>query len=77
MNRFLKFLIILFFLYSCSGKDNEKVSVIGDGELETQMIEAYKEGMLELEKGDVIYDSKKFNEAELLCPQSDGHQNLF
>ena len=71
MNRFLKFLIILFFLYSCSGKDNEKVSVIGDGELETQMIEAYKEGMRELEKGDVIYASRKFNEAELLYPQSE------
>ena len=70
MNRFLNFLIILFFLYSCSGKDNEKVSVIGDGELETQMIEAYKEGMRELEKGDVIYASRKFNEAELLYPQS-------
>ena len=66
MNRFLNFLIILFFLYSCSGKDNEKVSVISDGELETQMIEAYKEGMRELEKGDVIYASRKFNEAELL-----------
>ena len=71
MNRFLKFLIILFFLYSCSGKDKEKVSVIGDGELETQMIEAYKEGMRELEKGDVIYASRKFNEAELLYPQSE------
>ena len=70
MSRFLNFLIILFFLYSCSSKDNEKVSVISDGELEIQMIEAYKEGMRELEKGDVIYASKKFNEAELLYPQS-------
>ena len=70
MSRFLNFLIILFFLYSCSGKDNVKVSVISDGELETQMIEAYKEGMRELEKGDVIYASRKFNEAELLYPQS-------
>jgi len=71
MSRFLNFLIILFFLYSCSGKDNVKVSVISDGELETQMIEAYKEGMRELEKGDVIYASRKFNEAELLYPQSE------
>ena len=70
MSRLLNFLIILFFLYSCSSKDNEKVSVISDGELEVQMIEAYKEGMRELEKGDVIYASKKFNEAELLYPQS-------
>ena len=71
MSRFLNFIIILFFLYSCSGKDNEKVSAISDGELETQMIEAYKEGMRELEKGDVIYASRKFNEAELLYPQSE------
>ncbi len=70
MSRFLNFLIILFFLYSCSSKDNERVSVISDGELETQMIEAYKEGMKELERGDVIYASRKFNEAELLYPQS-------
>ncbi len=70
MSRFLNFLIILFFLYSCSGRDNEKVSVISDGELEVQMIEAYKEGVRELEKGDVIYASRKFNEAELLYPQS-------
>ena len=71
MSRFLNFLIILFFLYSCSGKNNEKVSVISDGELETQMIEAYKEGMKELERGDVIYASRKFNEVELLYPQSE------
>ena len=70
MSRFLNFLIILFFLYSCSGENNEKVSAISDGELEIQMIEAYKEGMRELEKGDVIYASRKFNEAELLYPQS-------
>ncbi len=57
------------FLYSCSSNE-EKVSVIGDGELEVQMIEAYKEGMKELEKGDVIYAARKFNEAELLYPQS-------
>ena len=71
MNRFLNFLIILFFLYSCSSNQDEKISIISDGELESQMIDAYKEGMRELEKGDVIYASKKFNEAELLYPQSE------
>ena len=35
------------------------------------MIDAYKEGYKELEKGDVIYAAKKFNEAELLYPQSE------
>ncbi len=69
MSRLIKLFVIFVFLYSCSSNE-EKVSVIGDGELETQMIEAYKEGMIELEKGDVIYAAKKFNEAELLYPQS-------
>ena len=30
------------------------------------MMEAYKEGLKELEAGDVIYAAKKFNEAEIL-----------
>ena len=34
------------------------------------MIAAYKEGMQELEDGDVILAAKKFNEAEILFPQS-------
>ncbi len=35
------------------------------------MIEAFKEGYQELEKGDVLFAAKKFNEAELLFPQSE------
>ena len=35
------------------------------------MIEAFKEGYDELRKGDVIFAAKKFNEAELLFPQSE------
>ena len=35
------------------------------------MIDAYKEAYEELESGDVIYAAKKFNEAELLYPQSE------
>ena len=71
MKNLLKFLFFLIFLYSCSSKEEQKVSSISVGELESQMIDAYKEGMQELEKGDVIYASRKFNEAELLYPQSE------
>ena len=39
--------------------------------MEIQMIEAYEEGLRELEKGDVIYATRRFNEAELLYPQSE------
>ncbi len=35
-----------------------------------QMIDAYNAGLDELEKNDVIYAAKRFNEAELIYPQS-------
>ena len=35
-----------------------------------QVLEAYEEGMNSLDGGDVIFAAKKFNEAELLFPQS-------
>ena len=71
MKTLFNFLIILILLNSCSSTEEKKVSSISVGELENQMIDAYKEGMRELEKGDVIYASRKFNEAELLYPQSE------
>ena len=68
------FKIILFFLIivltSCSSK-KEQISILEDENLELQMIDAYKEAYKELEKGDAIYAAKKFNEAELLFPQSE------
>ena len=64
------FLIIFVILTSCSS-ENKKISIIEESDLELQMIDAYKEGYEELEKGDVIYAAKKFNEAELLYPQSE------
>ena len=57
-------------LTSCNSKQ-EKISILETGNLEIQMIDAYKEAYKELEKGDVIYAAKKFNEAELLYPQSE------
>ncbi len=36
-----------------------------------QMIDAYIEGVEALEKGDVLFAAKKFNEAEILFPQSE------
>ena len=62
-------IIFLFFFTACSKKE-EKVTVLKEKNLETQMIEIYNEAMEEFEKGDVIYAGKKFNEAELLYPQS-------
>ena len=64
-------IIFLVLLFSCSQKSDEiKTQVKGDS-LETQMIDAYNAGVAALEQGDVLYATKKFNEAELLYPQSD------
>ena len=68
-NYFYFFLIILL-CFSCSKKEIEK-SKINEVNLESQMIEAYEEGLKELKAGDVIYAAKKFNEAEILFPQSE------
>ena len=67
----LVYLIIALILLntSCS-KEKEKISIIEEENLEMQMIKAYNEGLKELERGDPVYAAKKFNEAELLYPQS-------
>ena len=65
---FICFLMIVLTL-SCSKKD-EKVTILKEKNLETQMIEVYNQAMSEFERGDVIYAGKKFSEAELLYPQS-------
>ena len=70
--KFLKLSICLFMtlnLISCSEKE-EKISLIKENNLEMQMIEAYNEGLKEFNKGDVFFAAKKFNEVELLYPQS-------
>ena len=65
---FLIFFFVSFFLTSCNKK--EKVSTIVEEDVEQQMIRAFSEGYEEFEAGDSLYAAKKFNEAELLFPQS-------
>ena len=72
MNIFLRllFAILLIFVNSCSKKE-EKISIIIEKEINLQMIDAYKEGVKAFEEGDVLFAAKKFNEAEILYPQSE------
>ncbi len=65
---FLIFFLVSFFLTNCAKK--EKTSLIVEEDIELQMIRAFKEGYDEFKAGDAIYAAKKFNEAELLFPQS-------
>ena len=62
-------LIFISLLISCSSE--KKVSIVKEKNIENQMIEAFEEGYKELENGDVLFAAKKFNEAELLYPQSE------
>ena len=72
MNFFKYFilLIIFFITLSCS-KDKVKKSVINEKNLDAQVFEAYQKGMDSLEAGDILFAAKKFNEAEILFPQSE------
>ena len=67
--KILIFFTLFILILSCSKKE-EKVSIIEEKNLDLQMVEAYNEGLKELDKGDVIFAAKKFNEVELLYPQS-------
>ena len=67
--KFISISLILLLIISCSKKIPEKKITV-EKEMQLQMIEAYKEGLKELKAGDVLFAAKKFNEAEILFPQS-------
>ena len=69
LNLFNLLVIIIFFI-SCSKQEIQK-SEIMEKSLDLQVLEAYQEGMKSLEEGDVLYAAKKFNQAEVLFPQSE------
>ena len=60
---------IFFLILSCS-KDVQKKSIINEKSIELQVLESYKEGLKELEAGDALFAAKKFNEVEIMFPQS-------
>ena len=72
--RLISLLIILFLFASCS-KEVKREIVIKEKSLDLQVIEVYNEGLKALEEGDVLFAAKKFNEAEILYPQSDWAPN--
>ena len=71
MNKFFLLIILFVILVSCAKNEEFKETVIKEKSLDLQVLEAYQEGMKNLESGDVLYAAKKFNEAEILFPQSE------
>ena len=71
MNYFLKFILIISIALISGCKNNEqKISIIEERDLDLQMIDAYNEGINFLDDNYPLKAAKKFNEAELLYPQS-------
>ena len=68
---YLKILFLLFFILitNCS-EPEKKVDIIKSDDLNAQMIEAYNEGVASLDKRDAITAAQKFNQSEILFPQS-------
>ena len=70
LKNFFFLFLISFLILSCNKKVPQK-SVIIEKSLDLQILEAYKAGKEALEGGDVLFAAKKFNEAEILYPQSE------
>ena len=70
MSLFLRLIIISLLIIPIGCKKKVLVEEIKETSLELQMIDAYNQGMKQLELGQSLMAAKKFNEAELLFPQS-------
>ena len=70
IRNFLLFIFVIFLNFSCSKEVSKNVE-IKEKSIELQVMETYKEGLKELESGDVLYAAKKFNEVEIMFPQSE------
>ena len=68
-----KFLLIttLFLICLSCSKEEKKISTISEKSIELQILESYREGLKELDGGDALYAAKKFNEVEIMFPQSE------
>ena len=65
----LLIIINLLFLSGCNSQKEEKI-VLDSKDLESQMIEAYNNGLKALDDGDVLFAAKNFNIVENIYPQS-------
>ena len=72
MNFFFRTFLILALVFLLGCKNNKQIAEpnIKDEDIDALMIQAYKEGLKELENGYGVLAAKKFNEAEILYPQS-------
>jgi len=63
--------LFILLIFSCSKKEVKRDTTIKEKSIELQILQSYREGLKELETGDALYAAKKFNEVEILFPQSE------
>ena len=68
---FIFFVSLFILLGSCSNKKEIETSILSDEKIELQMVRLYKEGLKEFDNGFYLEAAKKFNDAELIFPQSE------
>ena len=76
--KFLLFIVLSLFIFSCSKKDQINQSTIKEKNLQSQVLETFIEGKEALDGGDVLFAAKKFTEVQVMFPQSiwAPHSNL-
>jgi len=68
--KIISLIALLLINLSCSKKIDKK-SLIIEKNIDAQILESWNEGLKELESGDALFAAKKFNEVEILFPQSE------
>ena len=76
--KFLLFIVLSLFIFSCSKKEQINQSTIKEKNLQSQVLETFIEGKEALDDGDVLFAAKKFTEVQVMFPQSiwAPHSNL-
>jgi outer membrane protein assembly factor BamD len=76
--KFLLFIVLSLFIFSCSKKEQINQSTIKEKNLQSQVLETFIEGKEALDGGDVLFAAKKFTEVQVMFPQSiwAPHSNL-
>jgi len=68
--KIISLIALLLINLSCSKKIDKK-SLIIEKNIDAQILESWSEGLRVLETGDALFAAKKFNEVEILFPQSE------
>ena len=76
--KFLLFIVLSLFIFSCSKTEQINQSTIKEKNLQSQVLETFIEGKEALDGGDVLFAAKKFTEVQVMFPQSiwAPHSNL-